>query len=407
MAQTTLRFEFTDSGAPPSGESTSQPTAPGTAGNAAAGRAGKAKGFDLLRSLDELTGGFIARMEKAIEGFRKNFRTFQDIWERARQFFERSNKQGSFTKAAAKFIPSEVVKASTNAAKEAVSQAAQAAASRGPQAASSAGAAASRGGGLILEGKVLSRTVLPAGGRAIAAGASTAASGATTAGSAAGAAGSAASVGSLAGPIGAAVAVGIVAGTAALVYGVKKLAEVNAELKKRFEEMASRARDYSPALQIEEVKNSIAEMRQNLRVAQRDGEKLASFNAAQNKMNQSLQRLSDTINSLIGEVAIPLVEGIADKVSTLATVGEGMAESQRTGLSFLGGILSGITGLGRAENKKAEKLPPEGDIIGIFRSAPPLPVHWGGRVWTPNKGGEVFDKSTASYEEPLPMRGMP
>lgn len=382
MGQTTVRFEFADSSSGGRGGSgtASAPTARSAGGSAAK----SGRGFNLLDGLDQLTGGFVSRIEKIIEKFRKGFSQILDIFDRSVEFLERMGKGktgGGFARAAAKFVPSQVV---------------------GGSASSSGGAAGGAAGGVV-EGRVLSTTIMTGAraGTAI----STATAGAAS-GGAAGAAGGATAAGSLAGPIGIAVAVAIVAGTAVLVKGIKALVAVNEALRKRFGEMIERAERYSPALQAVAAQAEIAKTLQALKIARRDGEGLARFAKTQNSTAMAIQDLKDTLSSILLEGVNPILEFIAQDVKNAAGFGAGLLEAFRPMVKANAGILEGINAIRGAKRKEEFNLPPEADIFGLFQRRPDLKLFWNGRQWGGDKS-QSFEIDKAEFDGPLPQVRLP
>lgn len=152
----------------------------------------------------------------------------------------------------------------------------------------------------------------------------------------------------------------------------------------------------------------IARLRQDINLARQNGGTFGRFAEARNRGELAAERIWQTIASTLVDRMTPFVE---TGVGFLEAITNGIPEA-KSNLEKLNNLfpmqatLTAIHAALKDNNKRADivaNLPPEADILGLFRELPPLAVEWGGKKFIAQQGApEAIDTHFAG---PLPVLG--
>lgn len=290
--------------------------------------------------------------------------------------------------------------ASGGAATRSASGAAQAAsagsasASGGAAGVAAGGAAAGSAGGSAAGGAAAAAGGAAAGSAA-AGGASAAAGGSAAGGAAAGGAGGAAAA---LGPLAIAAAAGVVV-IGAAILAIKGLT-------KRMTKVSDQLQPFSGAINAARARAEAKQIRDDIRAANKLGERLGRFTSAQSGISRAFTRIARAIEGPLLNVLVPLLEAgevIADGLAIVAEAIGNVVEFGQYLVKPIEGLLTvGRKMLGYEASKEKQELIKEANVISDFLDLPDLSITFNGRVYGPDRSAVVDGRR--EFDGPLPLR---
>lgn len=180
-------------------------------------------------------------------------------------------------------------------------------------------------------------------------------------------------------------------------------------LTKRMTAVADRLEPFSGNIALARARNEAAQIRQNIRAAEKLGERLGRFEEARGGIGRALERVGDAIAGPILNILVPILEAgevVADGVAVIAEgIGNVIEFGQTLVAPFSSMVKIGRKLLGYEEQKEKRELLAEANVIDDFVRLEDLTVEFNGRVYGADKSRVV--EGERKFDGPLPRVPLP